>query len=134
MPTQLLTKAGRDPSFPELERWRGRIGAWYVDALQTTNDSQAGCVPWGTISVVAFSATRANVEQSYAEWRRRLSAMLNVTPEESGSGNTVWPENRQAPWYARWRASVAVTGPGELTIEMSCGDAWTGLRGRRTRG
>lgn len=132
IPITLLEDVGADPEFPALERWRGRVGDWEVEALQTTNDSQAGCAPWGTISVISCSASSTNVEESYADWCRRLSAMLEVVPQRPSPLRTVWLENRRAPWHARWRASVAITSGGELTIEMSCGDTWTGLRSRRT--
>jgi hypothetical protein len=133
LPRSLLRDSGPDPRFPGLERWHGRVGDWDVDALQTTNDSQAGCVPWGTIGAVSFATTRVGAQQSYGEWRTMLTAMLKVPAEEAEPWSTHWLQDRQASRRARWYASLAVTGSEQLTIEMSCEDGFTVRRGRRTR-
>jgi hypothetical protein len=133
VPQGLLTSVGHDPVLQALVRWHGRVGDWEVEALQTTNDSQVGCVPWGTISAVSFSATRPNVDQAYDEWRARIAAMLPVPPQDVAPQSTWWPKGRLTPWYAPWLATVAVTGADQLTIELSCEEEFVRSRGRRTR-
>jgi len=133
VPKSVLSLVSPDPRFPALARWHGRLGDWDIEALQTTNDSQAGCEPWGTITAVSFSTSRSSAQQSYGEWRTRLTAMLRVTPDEDVPHRTTWLKDNRYPWYVRWYAGLEVDGD-RVSIELSCEDDFSVSRGRRTRG
>ncbi len=133
VPKSVLSLVSPDPRFPALARWHGRVGDWNVEALQTTNDSQAGCEPWGTITAASFSTRRSGAQQSYREWRKRLTAMLRVTPDGDVPERTRWLKNNRYPWYVSWYAGLEVDGD-RLSIELSCEDDFSVSRGRRTRG
>jgi len=58
VPEHLLRRVGPDAVFPVLEHWRGQLDDWRVDALQTTNDSQVACQPWGSMTALSFLTSR----------------------------------------------------------------------------
>jgi hypothetical protein len=120
VPKLLLSPAGPDLAWPALDRWRGQVGDWRVEALQTTNDSQIGCVPWGTITAVSFSARRAHAQDTYAGWHRRLTAMMTHPPTEARPLAARWTIGAGSPWYV----NLAFAEPDRVTLDLSCEDGF----------
>ena len=125
IPKPLLGAPAADGTLPALERWTGQVGDWKVDALRTTNDSQAGCEPWGSITAVSLSARREHPEQASAQWQARLTAMLARPPAEAQAPSARWLMGKRSPWYA----SVSVVQPDRITLDLSCEDHFD-ARGR----
>jgi hypothetical protein len=115
VPKARLRRVGPDSVYGALERWEGRLGDWDVQLLQTTNDSQIGCVPWGSITAVSFSASRADAREAYDEWLSRMIAVFGRAPRRSSGQHAQWLRSWSADW---WYAHLDAREAGHLRLEF----------------
>jgi hypothetical protein len=110
----LLTEKHEDKSHSVLRRWTGHYREWDIEVLQSTNDSQWHCPPWGSISDVEFLGSDAGEFETIA---KVISDLLETPPSEDAESKwRFWVRRDGSVWYA----ALGVDNSSSLRLQLGC--------------
>jgi hypothetical protein len=119
VPTQLLEVQPRDERHPAWKRWRGRYGALDVEAMESTNESQWHCPPWGSISDVEF-----RIAMEGGATQDRVSGVMSDLLETTAARD---PQAKRSLWLRRskrgrvvWYAALRSVDSGVVILQIGC--------------